>query len=263
MTHPPVITEVPAITILGTPLQCINYESLTRGLLALQPVKSAITVDFANTQIVTLRRHEPEFERLTRETEFFLPDGMPLVWAMNQRGAELSDRVYGPAFTRHFLETCPGEVSHYLIGGSDECGKMFVTNLTAANSNLQFLGGYHGPCSSDGILADDDKVMADLIRLKPTYVWVGLGTPKQYRWIKRARARGIQTIFLAVGFAFDVIAGTKRDAPVWMQRNGLTWLFRLASEPARLGRRYLKYNSLFLWYFTMDFLGGRKAVTPD
>ncbi len=91
-----------------------------------------------------------------------------------------------------------------------------------------------------------------MLRVKPDFIWVGLGTPKQYHWIQRAHDRGIKSVFLAVGFAFDVIAGTKPDAPAWMQPLGLTWLFRLLSEPKRLGSRYLKYNTLFCWYLLLE-----------
>ena len=245
--------DIPRFTVLDTPLLAIDYKGMIQHLLALASSNRTLVVDFANTQIVTLRRHNRDFARLTENTDLFLPDGMPLVWAMNLLGASLDDRVYGPTFTKRFLELCPGEFSHYLVGGSADCGQRFVQNFLAANPALKFVGGYHGACSPDGILGEDDAIMAELLELKPKFVWVGLGTPKQYHWIKRARSKGIQAVFLAVGFAFDVNAGTKRDAPAWMQRSGLTWLFRLASEPARLGPRYVKYNSLFLLYLASDW----------
>jgi len=84
------------------------------------------------------------------------------------------------------------------------------------------------------------------------WIWVGLGTPKQQQFIRDAKAELPGVVFLSVGFAFDVNAGTKRDAPLWMQRIGLTWLFRLCSEPRRLFGRYLKWNSLFVWYLLTD-----------
>ena len=99
--------------------------------------------------------------------------------------------------------------------------------------------------------------MAELERLSPDFIWVGLGTPKQDAWVKRQKSQLRRGIVLSVGFAFDVNAGMKPDAPPWMQRWGLTWLFRFASEPRRLAGRYFKYNSLFLWYLAADGLRGR------
>ena len=88
-------------------------------------------------------------------------------------------------------------------------------------------------------------------------VWVGFGTPKQQAWVKQHKHLIRRGVILTVGFAFDVNAGMKPDAPDWMQGLGLTWIFRLCSEPRRLGPRYLRYNLLFLWYLLLDGLRGR------
>jgi len=246
------------LEVLNTPLWITDYECLSRDLLAHKAGSSPLVVDFSNTQIVTMRRHNLYFRKLTTPIDHFVPDGMPLVWAMNRFGTDLSDRVYGPTFTRKFLAQCPPGRSHYLVGGSPECGECFRARMLALNPSLDFVGGFHGKCSVDGILDEDDRVVAELQALSPDFIWVGLGTPKQYAWIHRIKPRLDRGVFLAVGFAFDVNAGMKSDAPQWMQRSGLTWLFRLLSEPARLAPRYLKYNSLFLWYLFGDHVLRRR-----
>jgi N-acetylglucosaminyldiphosphoundecaprenol N-acetyl-beta-D-mannosaminyltransferase len=153
------------------------------------------------------------------------------------------------------LEHTTTEYSHYLLGGSDECAARFRQRFP----RVRFVGGYHGRCDLRGVLAGeaDSAVPAELERLSPDFIWVGLGTPKQDAWVQRQKSRLPRGVVLSVGFAFDVNAGLKPDAPVWLQRAGLTWLFRLASEPRRLFGRYLKYNSLFLWYLATDGLRGR------
>jgi N-acetylglucosaminyldiphosphoundecaprenol N-acetyl-beta-D-mannosaminyltransferase len=143
-------------------------------------------------------------------------------------------------------------LTHYLVGGSEECGDKFKKVFETMNPRVNFIGSYHGTCSENGILEDDEKVFNELSVLKPHMIWVGLGTPKQYAWIKRAKAAVEKGVFLAVGFAFDVNAGIKRDAPVWMQKRGLTWLFRMFSEPGRLPARYLKWNTLFIYYLMKE-----------
>lgn len=182
---------------------------------------------------------------------------MPLVWCLNRRGADLVDRVYGPTFMRRFLETVPTSSTHFLLGGSEECS----ARLRERFPNANFIGGFHGRCSAEGTLegAADRQVIDELIALAPDFIWVGLGTPKQYEWIYRNRNRLRRGVILSVGFAFDVNAGTKPDAPEWMQRHGLTWLFRAMTEPRRLILRYLRYNTLFLFYLFRDALVRRRA----
>jgi N-acetylglucosaminyldiphosphoundecaprenol N-acetyl-beta-D-mannosaminyltransferase len=111
--------------------------------------------------------------------------------------------------------------------------------------------------------AVEKKVLDELIRLSPDFIWVGFGTPKQQAWVKRYKDILPRGVILTVGFAFDVNAGMKPDAPPWMQRLGLTWIFRLWSEPRRLGPRYLRYNFLFLWYLFWDGVRGRAWSKPS
>jgi N-acetylglucosaminyldiphosphoundecaprenol N-acetyl-beta-D-mannosaminyltransferase len=103
----------------------------------------------------------------------------------------------------------------------------------------------------------DETVIEEINRLSPDFIWVGFGTPKQQAWVKRYKPRLRRGVILTVGFAFDVNAGMKPDAPPWMQRLGLTWIYRLASEPRRLASRYVRYNTLFLFYLLWDGLRGR------
>ena len=102
----------------------------------------------------------------------------------------------------------------------------------------------------------DQEIVDEINQLSPDFIWVGLGTPKQQEWIHRNMPQIKRGVVFAVGFAFDVNAGTKKDAPLWMQKRGLTWVFRLLSEPLRLGPRYLRYNSLFLFYLLWDGIRG-------
>lgn len=236
--------------LLGTPLLATTYEQLTAQAQALARTGGTHAIDLTNTHIVTLRRHDRHFREITSRFDYFVPDGMPLIWCLNARGAGLRDRVYGPAFMRHALENSPAPWTHYLLGGSEEC----VTALRRRFGGAQFAGVHHGYFSPD----DEAAILAEINRLAPDFIWVGLGTPKQQEWIHRHKAAIPRGVIFAVGFAFDVNAGLKPDAPAWMQGLGLTWLFRAASEPRRLLIRYLRYNSLFLYYLLKDgFLAQR------
>ncbi len=238
--------------LLGTSLLATDYDELIALCQRLTNAAGTSVVDFTNTQIVTLRRQDAHFRALTRDVDYFVPDGMPLVWCLNAQRAELRDRVYGPTFMRRCLQATPAPWKHYLLGGSAEASD----RLRARFPEVQFIGGFHGECADDGHLAsaEESAVLAEIAALSPDFIWVGLGAPKQYEWIHRYRARIARGVFLAVGFAFDVNAGIKKDAPAWMQRAGLTWAFRMGSEPRRLFARYLRYNSLFLYYLAHDAL---------
>jgi N-acetylglucosaminyldiphosphoundecaprenol N-acetyl-beta-D-mannosaminyltransferase len=161
---------------------------------------------------------------------------------------------------RKFLESAPKDSTHYLLGGSEECG----AKLRQIFGGVNFVGSFHGRCHADGSLdgASETDVLAEIERLGPDFIWVGFGTPKQQAWVKRHKHLIRRGVIFTVGFAFDVNAGMKPDAPAWMQRLGLTWVFRLWSEPRRLGPRYLRYNLLFLWYLASDGVRGRVLRKP-
>src|SRR2546422_223157 len=215
------------LDVLGTPLLITDYSGLAKTCLEWARSQRCVALDFANTQIVTMRRHDPGFRDLTSAYDYFPPDGMPLVWCLNRAGAGLSDRVYGPTFMRQFLSTAPPEYCHYLLGGSEECGARLRRKFQEINPNLKFVGAFHGKCLVDGTLegAAELQVISEIQRLAPDFVWVGFGTPKQQAWVKKHKHLLQRGVILTVGFAFDVNAGTKPDAPLWMQRLGLTWLF--------------------------------------
>ena len=241
--------------VLGTPLALTDYAGLAAFCLARSRAAGPVAVDFSNTHVVTLRRHDAVFRAVTDCFDWFAPDGMPLVWCLNWRGAKLRDRVYGPTFLRRCVANSPASVRHYFLGGSAECLAALQDFLRKENPALQIVGARHGYFSR----AEEEGIVDEINELSPDFIWVGLGTPKQQEWIRRHKADIRRGVVFAVGFAFDVNAGMKPDAPAWMQRWGLTWVFRLASEPWRLLGRYVKYNSLFLFYLLWDGVrGGNK-----
>jgi len=240
------------VSVLGTPLCATSYDELTAFLQ--QHVREkrgeVLAVDFSNTHIVTARRHDVAFKEATDAMDLFIPDGMPLIWAMNRAGAELKDRVYGPTFMRHCVLRSRKPFTHFFLGASEECLAQLETGFKREAPDLEISGVHHGYFG----IEDEETIVATINRIRPDFIWVGLGTPKQQDWIRRNKLRIAGGILLAVGFAFDVNAGTKQDAPMWMQRAGLTWLYRLLKEPRRLWKRYLVNNSLFVFYLLRDAL---------
>jgi N-acetylglucosaminyldiphosphoundecaprenol N-acetyl-beta-D-mannosaminyltransferase len=235
------------IRILGTPLAATNYRELIDYCHRIAMQSGVYAIDFTNTHIVTLRRHDLAFHAMTNCFDLFIPDGMPLVWCLNPKGAQLRDRIYGPTFMRQCIADSPAPFTHYFLGGSSECVELLRKKF-GAKSGVRIVGSRHGYFTA----GQEEEVIAEINHLAPNFVWVGLGTPRQQAWIHRNKRKLTRGILLAVGFAFDVNAGLKRDAPAWMQRCGLTWAFRALSEPRRLVSRYLTYNFLFLFYLIKD-----------
>jgi len=244
--------------VLGTRLQATSYEAWIHRCQELARQNQPVVVDFSNTHIVTLRRHDPRFREMTSRVDYFIPDGMPLIWCLNRQGAGLRDRVYGPTFMNRCVSSSPRQFTHYFLGGSETCLAKLKEVFGRQNPNLNLVGARTGYFKPD----EEERIISDIKTAAPDFLWVGLGTPKQQDWAYRNKHRLPRGVILLVGFAFDANAGTKKDAPRWMQRYGLTWLARMASEPRRLIARYAKYNSLFLWYLFWDGLRGR-AFSPE
>ena len=245
--------------VLSVPLLVTDYDELSSLCVQWSREARCRVLEFVNTQIVTMHRHNKEFREVMGAYDDLVPDGMPLVWCLNRSGAGMKDRVYGPTFMRRFLENAPSGSTHYLVGGFRECGDRLRETFLKVNPGLKFVGAFHGRCGADGRLegAAEVEVVDEINRLAPDFIWVGFGTPKQQSWAHQHKALLRKGVVLTVGFAFDVNAGMKPDAPAWMQSAGLTWLYRLVSEPRRLLPRYFKWNSLFLFYLLWDGVRGR------
>jgi N-acetylglucosaminyldiphosphoundecaprenol N-acetyl-beta-D-mannosaminyltransferase len=166
------------------------------------------------------------------------PDGMPMVWAGRRAGARIS-RVYGPDLMDAVLSRAvQAGWSSYFLGGSEDVLAKLVDTLEDRYPGLA-VAGYESPPFRP-LSQEEDTALVDRVNAAaPDIVWVGLGTPKQERFMASHRQRLRAPVLVGVGAAFDLVAGTLPQAPPWMQRNGLEWAFRLGAEPRRLWRRYL------------------------
>ncbi len=246
----PVLT----VNLLGTPQLITDYAGLLSLLpeWARRPVPTA--AEFCNTQIVAKRRIDPLFIEATANYDYFLPDGMPLVWCLRAMGIAIRDRVYGPTFM-HYALSYETKLTHYFLGGSALTSEKLVEQARLlSGGKFQVVGANHRYWKPE----DAGPIVEEINRLSPDVVWIGLGTPKQQEWIRANKDKIARGVLLTVGFAFDVNAGTKRDAPMWMQRLCLTWIFRISQEPRRLLSRYLKYNTWFVLLCLLDL--GRFVV---
>ncbi len=234
------------IQVLNTPCLVTTPVELTKLLtdkVSERKGRNPLSVDFTNVHIVSMRQVDEDFRSQTSKVDFFVPDSQILTWAVSWLGGKGNERVYGPSFLDFFIRNADDQLTHYFLGASQECLDALIENLKKIRLELKIVGSHHGYFGE----SDESAINEEINELNPDLVWVGLGTPKQQSWADRNKERLNIGALLAVGFAFDVNAGTKKDAPDWMGKCGLLWLYRFVQEPRRLFKRYAVYNSVFVW----------------
>jgi N-acetylglucosaminyldiphosphoundecaprenol N-acetyl-beta-D-mannosaminyltransferase len=209
----------------------------------------------ANVHVMMEAQHDPSFRKVLETAALCVPDGMPLVWVGRIRGHPLQRRVYGPDLLVDFCQqTQEMGYRHFFYGGAPGVPEAMTERLKKRFPRLNVVGSYSPPFRH--LTAEEDARQIEMIRLaEPDVLWVGLGCPKQERWISAHLDRLEVPIILGVGQAFDIHSGRSKQAPGWLREHGLEWLYRLVAEPRRLWRRYLLYNSQFIVCESLEILG--------
>jgi N-acetylglucosaminyldiphosphoundecaprenol N-acetyl-beta-D-mannosaminyltransferase len=241
------LTVVPC---LGVPITACTpaQAALEIVRLAANDLDHGVDVHLCNAYTFSLADKDAGFKAMLQRAAINFPDGKSVVWAnklLHGRSTIPKDRVYGPdLFLDVFEKGQEVELRHYLLGSTPQVLSALETELRRRFPKAALVGAVSPPFR-DLTEQETAEQTARLVESRAHVVWVGLGTPKQ-DWESARLARDVAAVFVAVGAAFDFIAGEKKQAPIWMQRNGLEWLFRLAAEPRRLWRRYLFGNARFL-----------------
>ncbi len=199
---------------------------------------------------VMVAQSDAEMRRALVEASLIVPDGMPLVWAANMLGEDLPNRVYGPELMERYSERCVRQGHRvWLYGGRDQGSLVqLALSMRRDHPGIQIVGGYSPPFRD--LTEEEEDALADQINSsRPDVLWVGIGVPKQEKWMARMRERLEVPVMCGVGAAFDFHAGRISQAPRWMQERGLEWTYRIVQEPRRLLPRYLYYNPRFLAAF--------------
>jgi N-acetylglucosaminyldiphosphoundecaprenol N-acetyl-beta-D-mannosaminyltransferase len=252
----PAAEPMPSAPVLGVPLALTDYEATLDWVDAAVADGRRAYICVAAVHTVMAAQEDTELRDAVRRADFTVPDGQPLVWALNALGHELQDRVYGPdLMDRACARAARTGQRFYLYGGRNQGALVELARmLRLRHPNLRIVGGY-APPFRELTPAEEAAAVADIERCRPDVVWVGIGVPKQEKWMARMRERLTAPVLIGVGAAFDFHAGLIPQAPGWMQRLGLEWAFRLAQEPRRLWRRYLRYNPRFVAGFARQYLG--------
>jgi N-acetylglucosaminyldiphosphoundecaprenol N-acetyl-beta-D-mannosaminyltransferase len=258
-----VIANRPGLEVrytLGTKVHGTSYEKATAQILEWAGREESRSVCVANVHTVMEGYDCRDFQNVINGADLVTPDGMPLVWSLKLEGVKDASRVYGPDLTPYVLKAAEEEgVPIGFYGGSSFVLERLLERVRREYPQLAIVFAQSPPYRP--LTHEEDREVVDAMRRSGARVlFVGLGCPKQERWMAEHRGQ-INAVMLGVGAAFDFLAGSKRQSPRWMQAIGLEWLFRLATEPKRLWKRYMKHNPRFVVLMAMQ-LTGRRFRSP-
>jgi len=205
-------------------------------------------------------QHDAQFKDILNSAELVVPDGYPLVWLGRRKGfRQMRRRVYGPELMLQFCAASASkEYRHFFYGGAPGVAEELARRFAEQFPGLIVAGSFCPPFRAL-TTEEDEAAIAAIERSRADIVWVGLGAPKQERWMFEYRDRLNVPVLVGVGAAFDFHTGRIAQAPAWMGNHGLEWLFRLLNEPRRLWRRYLVYGTEFAALVLLELLGLKKA----
>jgi N-acetylglucosaminyldiphosphoundecaprenol N-acetyl-beta-D-mannosaminyltransferase len=253
----PQLPEIQRVNVLGVGVSVIDMKSalsFVRQSLA-QRKRGYICV--TGVHGIMEAQADSEFKIIQNRSLLTTPDGMPLVWAGKLRRLPIQ-RVYGPDFMLAVCG-CSGKTGyrHFFFGGKPGVAPRLKQTMESRFPGLQVVGTYTPPFHS--LTAVEEAELYRLVNAtQPDFLWVGLSTPKQERFMAEYVNKLPAKIMVGVGAAFDIHIGAIKDSPTWIKNTGLQWLHRLFQEPKRLWRRYVINNPKFIYYFTLELLGFRK-----
>jgi N-acetylglucosaminyldiphosphoundecaprenol N-acetyl-beta-D-mannosaminyltransferase len=251
-----IVSRIPRFNVLGVGVSALTLRHACDLVVELRGSLRNGYVCVTGVHGVTEAHADESFRRILNAAWLNTPDGMPLVWLGRAKHHAVT-RVYGPDL---MLATCDSGravgMRHYFYGGAPGVAEELHRRLAARFPGLQVVGTFtppFRPLTSDELAA----LRADVARTRPDVLWVGLSTPKQERFMATNWSTLDAGVLIGVGAAFDFHSGRVRQAPRWLQRSGFEWLYRVSTEPRRLGPRYLRNNPLFMLRILLQLTGLR------
>lgn len=233
-------------TVLDSHIDAVTWDEAVSRIAGWATHRQSRFVAFCNVHSVVTASQDARFHHVIAQADLVLPDGAPVAWALRREGFPEQQRINGPDLMWRYLEVAEqlGQTVFFYGSTQDTLDRLLIS-IKARFPNVK-IAGMESPPYRELTPAEDQAYVDQINRSGAHVVFVGLGCPKQEAWMAAHRGR-IKAVMLGVGAAFDYHAGTIQRAPVWMQKSGLEWLHRLASEPRRLARRYAVTNSIFIY----------------
>jgi N-acetylglucosaminyldiphosphoundecaprenol N-acetyl-beta-D-mannosaminyltransferase len=258
MSSAAVSPPIERINVLGVGLSVLNMETALRAIKAALQERRKGYLCFTGVHPVMEAQADESLRTIFNHAFLATPDGMPMVWLGRFHGHPEMGRVYGPDLLLEMMEwSRTSGCRHFFYGGSEGVADALAEKMRARFPGVEICGTF---CPPFRALNETERtgLIATIDQLRPDVIWVGLGSPKQDRFMAEYLPLLNTTLMAGVGAAFDFHTGRITQAPRWMQRSGLEWLFRVVQEPRRLGKRYLKSNPLFVLQLLLQLSGLRK-----
>jgi N-acetylglucosaminyldiphosphoundecaprenol N-acetyl-beta-D-mannosaminyltransferase len=243
---PALVLDPDSVSVLGFPISPLNQDAVVERVVKWARNRESRVVHFCNAHVLVTARATPEFGAVIASGDLNLPDGAPVAYVLGLVLRRRQDRLAGPDMMLLLCKAfADAGIPIALYGSTKETLLALERRLQVLYPQLKIVKSISPPFEGPTTPSDNDLLALNESGARALFV--GLGCPKQEFWMAASKPR-VQFMMLGVGAAFDFVAGTKARAPIWMQRIGLEWCHRLASEPSRLWKRYLTSIPLFLWF---------------
>ena len=246
--------SIPVCNILGVDVAAIDMKWLVAYISGNLPELSGDYICVTNVHTVVTAYEDMEYRKVLNGGIMAIPDGGPLSSLGRRRGFPAMRRTTGPDLMGEIFRISVNQgYRHFFYGSTEETLGKLAERLRAAHGGIQIAGMYSppfGPVSA----AEDEEIVRLINEARADFVWVGLGAPKQERWMAEHQGK-VKGLMVGVGAGFDYFAGNIKRAPEWMQRGNLEWVYRLMQEPGRLFGRYLHTNAVFIGQVIREWIG--------
>jgi N-acetylglucosaminyldiphosphoundecaprenol N-acetyl-beta-D-mannosaminyltransferase len=247
--------------VLEAFIDALTWDDAIRRIMHWGDAHESRYVCICNVHSVVTTTQDIEFKMAVNNADMSTPDGAPVAWVLRRRGFSTQERINGPDLMWRYLAEAERAGQSAFFYGSTDSTLSKLRDVLHKEFPVLRVGGTYAPPFRPLSREEDEAVVEMINRSGANVVFVGLGCPKQEKWMAEHRGR-INAVMIGVGAAFDYHSGVIRRAPLWWQRNGLEWLYRLGSEPRRLFKRYMVTNTLFIVGLARQFVM-RKMTLSD
>ena len=239
-------SAIPTVNILGVNIAAIDMNWLLQFTQENIEKLSGDYICVSNVHTTVMSYEDVEYNAVQNGGILAIPDGGPLSSIGKKRGAANISRTTGPSYMGEVLKQSAGHGwKHYFYGSTQETLDKLRGALEREYPSLSVVGMYSPPFRPM-TAEEDEQIIAEINAAAPDFLWVGLGAPKQEKWMAAHQGK-VKGLMVGVGAAFDYYAGNIQRAPEWMQNANLEWLYRLMQDPKRLFKRYFVTNTKFIW----------------
>jgi N-acetylglucosaminyldiphosphoundecaprenol N-acetyl-beta-D-mannosaminyltransferase len=248
--------SLPTQKLINSPVTALKFDAQIATMLQWAKKSESKVVCVANVHMLIEAYREPDFACVLENADIVTPDGMPLVWMLKLLGVKNQNRVAGPDILVELCRLAPEhDVSIYFVGSERRVLEQMRKRIEVQFPHLKIAGMEPLPFRPL-TQQEDDALIQKINQCQAGLVLVALGCPKQEYWMAQHKGK-IQAVMIGVGGAFPMFAEIHKRAPLWIQKSGLEWLYRLIQEPQRLWKRYWNTNGMFVYLAVKQLLTQR------